>query len=236
MTDRPAIIASRIIDIQKTIFEYGQNQSEFAQLIAVSKYSPVEEIVMAYESGHRDFGENRVPELKEKALYFSLHKMDRVKWHFIGHLQSNKVKDLLRIPNLYAIHSVDSIKLIEELLKREHELFEKKIKIFLQFNTSKEEEKSGFENIDELFSAIELLMTNKGAYEFFGLMTMGPIRTEDITGEAERSFKELINVKKSVEDKFQISNLHLSMGMSGDYKVALSLGTHFIRIGTMIFK
>lgn len=236
MSDRPSEITSRINEIQKTILKLGQDQLDFAQLIAVSKYSPVEEIVMAYESGQLDFGENRVPELKEKALYFLAHQYDQVRWHFIGHLQTNKVKDLLRVPNLYAIHSIDSIKLIEELLKRESELDGKKCKILLQYNTSKEDEKSGFESLEELHSAIELLSTNKGAFDFHGLMTMGSIRTNDVEKEARRCFKELIEVKKSIEEKFQFSHLKLSMGMSGDYEIALALGSNYIRIGTMIFK
>src|SRR4051812_24051577 len=90
-----------------------------AHLVAVTKYSPVEDVVTAYEAHQYDFGENRVQDLAQKAQVFSEKDLSKVKWHFIGHLQSNKVKDLLRIPRLYAIHSVDSIRLLEEIIKRE---------------------------------------------------------------------------------------------------------------------
>ena len=101
-----------------------------ATLVAVSKYSPVEDVIDAYSCGQVDFGENRVSELKLKAETFQLKNLNSVRWHFIGTLQTNKVKDLLKIPNLNAIHSVSSLKLVFELLKHES-LFEgSELKLF----------------------------------------------------------------------------------------------------------
>ena len=226
-------IASRLAHLKKEL-----NQ---ATLIAVTKYSPVEEVVTAYQAGQCDFGENRVTDLSEKADFFTLQNYIKVRWHFIGHLQSNKVRDLLKIPNLYAIHSIDSLRLLEELLKREEDFKGSELKIFFQVNTSHEIEKTGFENADELSSAIELILSRPASkLKFYGLMTMGSIRTENFEAEATRCFKDLAFVANNVNtthpqrDKF--APLKLSMGMSQDYHQAIKEGSNFIRVGSAIFK
>lgn len=209
-----------------------------AHLVAVTKYSPVEDVITAYEAHHYDFGENRVQDLADKAEIFEEKELTKVKWHFIGHLQTNKVRDLLKIPHLYAIHSVDSIRLLEELLKRESDFPGSELKLFFQVNTSHEEEKSGFESAEELHMAINLLL-GKGYSKFklYGLMTMGTIRTEKFEAEAERCFKDLATIARSVEDKYSLkAKLKLSMGMSQDYKLALAHGSDYVRVGSAIFK
>lgn len=209
-----------------------------AQLVAVTKYSPVEDIIAAYEAHHYDFGENRVQDLAEKARVFEEKGLNKVKWHMIGHLQTNKVRDLLKIPHLYAIHSIDSVRLLEELLKREHDFTGPELKLFFQVNTSHEEEKSGFESSEELHMALELLL-NRGPskLKLHGLMTMGTIRTEQFQDEAARCFKDLVSIAASVEEKFHLKQkLKLSMGMSQDYKIALEHGSDYIRVGSAIFK
>lgn len=206
-----------------------------AKLVAVTKYSKVEDIVFAYEAGLHDFGENRVQDLKEKAAYFEEHNLKDVNWHFIGNLQSNKVKDLLEIPHLKYIHSVSSSSLVDELLKRAGVLAEKKIGLFLQFNTSKEDEKSGFETYDELVMAARKLL-NHPHYQLTGLMTMGAIRSEDFEKSAHECFGMLFHLKERLENDLEVSGLKLSMGMSADYEIALSHGADFIRIGSAIFK
>jgi pyridoxal phosphate enzyme (YggS family) len=227
MNDRPLIISNRLHEIQKEL--------KAATLIAVTKYSPIEDVVYAYDADQFDFGENRVTDLKEKADYFYEHKFNKVRWHFIGHLQTNKVKELLRIPNLYAIHSVDSLKLCDELIKRRNEIEGTSIKLFLQLNTSHEEEKSGFESLEEITQAIEML---KGIPQFKieGLMTLGTIRTDDVQSEAKRCFADLKMAKDKLQSLLQIDDLKLSMGMSGDYLIAVEEGSDFVRIGTKIFK
>jgi pyridoxal phosphate enzyme (YggS family) len=230
MNDRPLVIANRLNEIRSEL----HNDTEEVRLIAVTKYSPVEDVVFAYEANQFDFGENRVTDLKEKAEYFYEHSLKSVRWHFIGHLQSNKVKELLKIPNLYSIHSIDSLKLIEELLKRKNE-FDGILNIFLQVNTSHEDEKSGFESTEELYKGIELLLAEP-KFKFYGLMTMGTIRTDHPVEEAHRCFKELAELKNKIENDFNLKDLKLSMGMSNDYQIALAHGTSYIRIGTKIFK
>ena len=227
MNERPLIIAERLKEIRLEI--------NTATLVAVTKYSPIEDVLMAYEANQFDFGENRVADLKDKAVYFHEHNFNNVRWHFIGHLQSNKVKELLKIPNLYAIHSIDSIKLIHEIIKHKDVYEGSKLNLFLQFNTSHEEEKSGFLTVDELYEAINLVKSNP-KLNFMGLMTMGTIRTETIEAEASRCFSDLVNLKNQIEKNFHLENLKLSMGMSGDYLIAAKLGSDFIRVGSKIFK
>ncbi len=208
-----------------------------AELIAVSKYSTSEEVELAYECGQYHFGENRVADLEAKALYFKEKNLKEVKWHFIGHLQSNKVRDLLKIPNLHAIHSVDSVRLLEELLKRENDFKGRVLKIFFQVNTSHEDAKSGFETMEELKSAVRLLSTRGDSkLKIEGLMTMGAIRTDDVKASAIKSFKELRAIRDLLASEYNLSNLKLSMGMSGDYKEALGEGADYIRVGSLIFK
>lgn len=209
-----------------------------AQLVAVSKYSPFEDIILAYQSHQFDFGENKVQELIDKAQAAKVQGLSKIRWHFIGHLQSNKVKELLRIPNLFAIHSIDSIRLLEELIKRETDLLVPELKLFFQVNTSHELEKSGFVSPEELKQAIDLLMSRPlSKLKFFGLMTMGTIRTTDFEVEASRCFRDLALIAHNLETTYHLKDkLHLSMGMSQDYKLAIEAGSDYVRIGSAIFK
>lgn len=209
-----------------------------AELIAVTKYSGVSEIVIAYDAHQYDFGENRVSDLLEKAHDEKLLDQKKIRWHFIGHLQTNKVKDLLKCPHLYAIHSVDSLRLLEELLKREGDFRGDELKLFFQVNTSHENEKSGFETSDDLKIAIDLLLSRPNSkFKVAGLMTMGPIRTEDFEAAAAKSFKDLKAIALKMETRCNLkSPLKLSMGMSQDYKIAVIEGSHYVRIGSAIFK
>ena len=209
-----------------------------AQLIAVTKYSPIEDVILAYEAHQYDFGENRVADLKEKAEYFKKAELTKVRWHFIGHLQSNKVRELLKVPNLYAIHSIDSISLLEELIKRENDFQGKELKLFFQVKTSNEIEKSGFLNAEDLKMAFDLLRKQKGSkYKLIGLMTMGSIRTSDFEQEASRCFRDLNSIARTMEETYHLKEkLKLSMGMTQDFKLALAAGSDFIRVGSAIFK
>jgi pyridoxal phosphate enzyme (YggS family) len=214
-----------------------KNDLNGAVLVAVSKYSPVEDVALAYSLGQLDFGENRVSELTMKAGSFQFNQRQNVRWHFIGTLQTNKVKELLKIPNLWAIHSVSSKKLLEEIIRREAEITEPELNLFFQLNTSKEEEKSGFDTVEEIAEAIELLHAKKKSnLVCYGLMTMGSIREENFEEAARKSFKELKAARDYLADKFSLPNLKLSMGMSQDYKIALEEGADFIRVGSLIFK
>ena len=209
-----------------------------AELIAVTKYSGVPEIVLAFEAHQYDFGENRVSDLLDKAQDDQLINQKKIRWHFIGHLQTNKVKDLLKCPHLYAIHSVDSLRLLEELLKREDDFKGDELKLFFQVNTSHESEKSGFETSDDLKMAIDLLLSRPNSkFTLSGLMTMGPIRTEDFETGATKSFKDLKVIAQKMESRCNLKvPLKLSMGMSQDYKLAVLEGSNYVRIGSAIFK
>lgn len=188
-------------------------------LVAVSKTKSNEKILEAYNLGIRDFGENYVQELTTK--------MDTlpkdIKWHMIGHLQTNKVKDLVK-RNIYLIQSVDSIKLAKEINK-EAQKQEKNINILVEVKTSSEESKTGIppEELDNLIQEIKELPN----INLLGLMTIGP-NTED-EEEVRKAFKLL----KEQKDKYNLNIL--SMGMTNDYKIAISEGSNLIRIGTKIF-
>jgi len=201
-------------------------------LLIVSKTRPIEEIKIYYELGHRDFGENRVQELMEKAEALK-EVCPEIRWHMIGHLQTNKVNILFKVPQLYAIHSVHDLNLVKKLIQAEKNL-QYKIQVFLQVNTSREEEKSGFEAAQEVKEAGELIKSSSNL-NLAGLMTMGTLRTDNFESEALRCFQELNSVKKKLQNDLHLE-LKTSMGMSQDYKIALLENSNWIRLGTMMFK
>ena len=214
-----------------------KNDLKDAVLVAVTKYSPVEDVALAYSLGQLDFGENRVADLVAKASSFQFNQRQNVRWHFIGTLQTNKVKELMKTPNLVAIHSVSSKKLLEEIIRREGEIQEPELNLFFQLNTSKEDEKSGFDTVEEIAEAIEFLLTKeKSNLVCYGLMTMGSIRAENFEEAAKKSFHELKVARDFLAKKFNLHNLKLSMGMSQDYKIAIQEGADYVRVGSLIFK
>ena len=188
-------------------------------LVAVSKTKSNEEILEAYNFGIRDFGENYVQEL--------VSKMDNlpndIKWHMIGHLQTNKVKDLVK-RNIFLIESVDSIKLAKEINK-EAIKNNKSINILIEANISNDPNKTGC-NINELDNLINEVKELSNI-NLLGLMAIAP-HTDNIE-EIKNSFKEMNELK----NKYNLELL--SQGMSSDYKLAIEVGTDIIRIGTKIF-
>lgn len=201
------------------------------KLLIVSKTRSLEEILTYYDLGHRDFGENRVQELSDKAESLK-EKCPEIRWHMIGHLQSNKINALLAVPRLFAIHSVHDQELLEKLIKAESRL-NYPVNIFLQFNTSKEAEKSGFEIYTELRMAAETALRAKKLL-LAGVMTMGTLRTDNFERDAGVCFQDLRVEKEKLEAEFNI-RLETSMGMSQDYKIALREGSNWVRLGTMMF-
>lgn len=200
-------------------------------LLIVSKTRSLEEIKAYYELGHRDFGENRVQDLEEKAMALK-ESCPEIRWHMIGHLQTNKINHLFAVPNLFAIHSVHDLHLVDKLVKAEDKL-SNDLQIFLQFNTSHEDEKSGFETYTELTEAVESVLESK-RLKLAGLMTMGTLRTDAFEAEARRCFQELQVERLKLESEFKLK-LATSMGMSQDYQIALEEGATWIRLGTMMF-
>lgn len=212
-------------EIELACKKAGRDQSEVT-LVAVSKTKPVEMLKEAYEAGIRDFGENRVQELVSK--YEALPK--DIRWHMIGHLQTNKVKAV--IGKAYLIHSIDSIKLLEAI-EHEAEKLDIVVRGLLEVNVAREESKFGFLP-EELLSDAENF-TKYSHVKICGLMTVAP-NVED--GQENRAvFSKLKELSVDIENKtnHNITMEYLSMGMSGDYPVAIEEGATFVRVGTKIF-
>ena len=190
-------------------------------LVAVSKTKPKELIKNAYDCGQRDFGENKVQELVNK---FEILPKD-IKWHMIGHLQRNKVKYIA--PFVYLIHSVDSVRLLNEINKQAKKN-NKTISVLLQIDISDDNTKFGFSfnEIDTLLNSD--LMNELNNVKIEGLMGMASF-TKD-KNQIRNEFKLL----KSIYDKYQSFKI-LSMGMSGDYSIAIEEGSNMIRVGSKIF-
>ncbi len=193
-------------------------------LVAVSKTKPVELIKNAYDCGQRDFGENKVQELVNK---FELLPKD-IKWHMIGHLQRNKVKYIA--PFVYLIHSVDSIRLLNEINKQA-EKNNKTISVLLQIDISDDNTKFGFSfnEIDTLLNSDLINELNNVKIE--GLMGMASFTLNEET--IKNQFTSLKNLYHSYKKKLNFKIL--SMGMSGDYKIAIECGSNLIRLGSSIF-
>ncbi|KAK2588645.1 hypothetical protein KPH14_006411 [Odynerus spinipes] len=206
--------------------------------VAVSKYKPPELIIAAYEAGQRHFGENYVNELMEKANNPSiLEKCKEIQWHFIGHLQRNKVNKIVNIPNLYVIETVDNEKIATALDNAVAKVNENdsKLKVMVQVNTSDEEAKSGCE-VAEISKLVKYILENCKHLEFMGLMTIG-IYGYDISKGPNPDFLCLKKCREDVckELGLDIKKVELSMGMSTDYEHAVILGSTNIRVGTAIF-
>lgn len=203
----------------KEIIEEIKREIGNITLVAVSKTKSNNQILEAYNLGIRDFGENYVQELTEK--------MDTlpkdIKWHMIGHLQTNKVKELVK-RNIHLIESVDSIKLAKEINKQAINN-NKLINILIEVNIAKDVNKTGCD-IEELDNIIKEINTLSNI-NLKGLMTIAP-HTDD-TNLIRESFKKM----KELKDKYNLELL--SMGMSNDYKIAIEEGSNIIRVGTKIF-
>jgi PLP dependent protein len=204
-------------------------ESSSAKLIAVSKTKPISAVLEAYELGHRDFGENKVQEMCEKAEALPRD----IKWHLIGHLQRNKVKYIA--PFVYLIHSVDSLKLLAEINKQA-EKNERVINVLLQIFIAKEESKFGLDKAElhDLLSSEEFRAMQH--IKIIGLMGMASF-TDD-KKQIEEEFTGLKHLYDEVKDKYQAENIswsELSMGMSGDYPLAVAAGSTYIRVGSVIF-
>jgi pyridoxal phosphate enzyme (YggS family) len=203
-------------------------EAKQVSLVAVSKTKPVLDILALYNLGHRDFGENYVQELVEKATQLP----KEIHWHFIGHLQSNKVKLIATFVQM--IHGVDSLKLLEEINKQ-GEKNNRVIDCLLQVHIAQEETKFGL-NEEELS---ELLVRFMGKpmnnVRIIGLMGMASF-TENISVVRE----EFKNLKRIFDHYAKLSTFNfklstLSLGMSSDYKIAIEEGSNMVRIGSLLF-
>lgn len=189
--------------------------------------------MQAYDAGERDFGESRVQELllKQQAL------PSDIRWHFIGHLQTNKVRQI--VPFVHMIHSVDSVRLLE-VINREAEKIGRRVKVLLEVHVAKEETKSGFMPEEILSIANSLIASSPNSLypwvEICGIMGMAT-NTDDQT-EWRRCFREIKSIEQQLLNHSELLNNsapQISMGMSDDYLVAIEEGSTMVRIGSSIF-
>lgn len=218
--------AKRSSDLPKTI----------PRLVAVSKLKPADCIIEAYEHGQRHFGENYVQELIEKSNNPKIQELEDIRWHFIGHLQSNKCNNIVGVPNLFMIETVDSTKLATTLNSSWGKQNKTKpLNVMVQVNTSKEESKSGCSS-DKCVDLVEHIISHCAHLKFSGLMTIGEMNYDWSQG-ANPDFICLIECRKNVCEKLGISleDVELSMGMSNDFEKAILMGSTNVRVGSTIF-
>ena len=215
--------------VQDNIARLRETLPKEVTLVCVSKFHPAELIRQAYDAGERDFGESRVQELLEK------HKAlpADIRWHFIGHLQTNKVRQI--VPFVSLIHGVDSLHLLEEINKEALKIG-RIVPVLLEVHVAQEETKSGF-SIEEIADLQPLIDLNHAApllREYPGLNIcgiMGMASNTDDRDQVLREFKMLATIHRNLFPHEGV----LSMGMSHDYELALQEGSNMVRIGSSIF-
>lgn len=217
-------------EIKKNIDNLLKQIPDKVKLVAVSKTHTIETIKETFELGQRDFGENKVQELVDKHNQL---QNPEIKWHLIGHLQRNKVKYIADFVEL--IHSVDSLKLLTEI-NRQAKKHDRVINCLLQFHIADEDTKFGL-NYDE---AIDILESDEfKSFENIKICgVMGMATFTDDTEQVRKEFKKLKEIFSEIKDKY-FKNIdyfcEISMGMSGDWKIAIEEGATILRIGSIIF-
>ena len=217
------------VEVYKTIS--NELKKKNITLVAVSKTKPAEDIKALYDLGHRDFGENYVQELTDKHAQLP----QDIRWHFIGHLQSNKVKYIA--PFVHLIHSVDSQKLLQEINKQGTKI-NRTINCLLQVHIAQEETKFGFdsEELNALLLSIKNNEFNTSHIRIHGLMGMA-----SFTDDKQQVIKEFQFLKSVFDNSVSLlkdtsHNIEtLSMGMSADYDLAVANGSTMVRIGSLLF-
>ncbi|MFK7905366.1 MAG: YggS family pyridoxal phosphate-dependent enzyme [Chitinophagales bacterium] len=202
-----------------------------AQLVAVSKTKPIDHILEIYEQGQRIFGENKALELAEK--YEALPK--DIEWHFIGHLQTNKVKYIA--PFVSLVHGVDSLKLLKEINKQaKNQKNERVIDCLLQFHIAEEQTKFGLD-----LETAQQLLTHSAFNTLQNIRLVGVMGMATFTkdkGQVQREFQILKDIFDTIKATFFEEDAdfkEISMGMSGDYKLAVTEGSTMVRVGSLIF-
>lgn len=218
-----------MINIKDNLEKITSQLPDGVQLVAVSKFHPVEALQEAYNAGQRLFGENRAQELIAKAPLLP----SDIRWHFLGHLQKNKVRAIM--PHVSVIESVDSIDLLK-LIEKEAARIGRTVDVLLQLHVAQEETKSGFA-VDELLAAAEAgELTCFPHVHLCGVMAMASL-TDDM-GQVAREFdlvrRTYLTLKDGCFDESEYFN-HMSIGMSDDWRVAVKYGATLVRIGTAIF-
>ncbi|MGL2966066.1 YggS family pyridoxal phosphate-dependent enzyme [Flavobacterium sp. XGLA_31] len=216
------------MSIKEKLLDIKSSLPPHVTLVAVSKTKPVADLMEAYEAGQRIFGENKIQEMTEK--WQQLPK--DIEWHMIGHVQSNKVKYM--IPYVKLIHGVDSLKLLKEI-NRQAVRWRKNIHCLLQIHIAEEETKFGLDEneLKDLLNSEEFkAMAN---IKVIGLMGMATFTNNQL--QIKREFQHLKSIfdhcQQFTSDNLQLTTL--SMGMSGDYPIAIECGSTMVRIGSSIF-
>lgn len=218
------------MSLKENLNKVNSTIPEHVTLVAVSKTKPNEDLIEIYDAGQRVFGENKVQELCQK--YEDLPK--DIKWHMIGHLQSNKVKYIA--PFVSLIHGIDTPKLLKEVSKQAVKS-DRVIECLIQVFIAQEETKFGFspDEVLELFSQIEK-ENNYPSVKIVGLMAMASHTSNE--GQVKDEFSQVKALFDTIGRKYNsdvIEMKTLSMGMSGDYSVAMSCGSNMVRVGSSIF-
>ncbi|KAG6873469.1 hypothetical protein C0995_015172 [Termitomyces sp. Mi166 len=252
--ERAAEVSTSLAEIKSRVQELAVGRAHAPTLVAVSKYKPASDILTCYEDGHLDFGENYVQELVEKAEALPA----KIRWHFIGTLQSNKAKTLAAISNLHTIQTLTSSKTAKALDKALPPERTAPLNILIQINTSGEDAKSGLSPLSsaledsttsELFNLVKIVITECPRLHLQGLMTIGSLEQSLDAKETKENpdferLKETRDVlqellSKEFEGKGkkwgEDGRLVLSMGMSSDFEAALKAGSDIVRVGTGIF-
>lgn len=215
-------IKNNLLQIQEKIVPYTVN------IIAVTKYYDTDVMLSAYKAGLRHFGESRAVDAVRKINELPDDVRKNSTFHFIGHLQSNKVR--LVVNNFDYIHSVDSLRLAQ-IISDEAIKAHKKQKVFLQLNNACEEQKFGFSK-GELLKDFKSIIDLEGL-EVLGLMNIAPL-TQD-KQELTSLFKDVKDFQMELEEKYEVKLNDISMGMSNDYDIAVANGATWVRIGTKLF-
>ena len=222
-------IKENILELKNDIDKYSSNP-EGVTLLPTTKYVDAQGVLEVVKAGCKVVGENRVQALEEKRELLKNLGSDDIKWHFIGNLQKNKVKYIA--PYIEMIHSVNKFSLAKEIDKRAKQN-NRTIKVLLEINISKEENKEGY-FIDRLYDELPDLLKLENI-DICGLMTMAPFTDNEEV--VRKVFSDLKKLKDELnKTHFNDSLRELSMGMTNDYKIALSEGATILRVGSKIFK
>lgn len=215
--------------IKQHIAEIRSTLPENVTLVCVSKFHPVERLMEAYEAGERDFGESRVQELLRK--YEEMPK--DIRWHFIGHLQTNKVRQI--VPFVSLIQGVDSLHLLETI-SDEAQKVGRVVPVLLEFHVAQEVTKSGFspDDVDSLQAIIDLNHAPAFLREYPGVNIVGVMGMASNTEDLNRIRKDFADLAGISQYLFPRGGV-LSMGMSDDFPLAIQAGANMIRVGSLIF-
>ncbi|MEN3014168.1 MAG: YggS family pyridoxal phosphate-dependent enzyme [Endomicrobiia bacterium] len=221
-------VVERYLQLKREVENYNKN----ARIVVVTKYaSDINSILKLYEAGATDFAENYAQQLEKKIEEL---KINNLRWHFIGHLQKNKVKKV--VPLVFLVQSLDSIDLAKKI-NQEASKLNKVQRCLIELKVSYEDTKFGIKEDDIYKFVEEILSLNLNNLEIEGIMTMAPYFEDPQKTRPyfKKAYEIFWNIKKSYSDKLKNFEI-LSMGMSSDYKIALQEGSNMVRIGSFLFK